>query len=115
VTWLLRIIGGAAGPYVVGVVAAGLLALGATMLWQRVTIAELRTDVASCAGDVTKLKGALELQNREVERRAAACAAESQAAALAAVRALTAPPVVPPPGSGPAEMNRWFAQRLASR
>lgn len=112
-TWLVRVLGGGLGPYLVGVVAAALLAQAGTILWQRVTVADLRTDVATCSGERTELVAKVELQNQEVKRMAAECKAKSEAANLAAVRTISKPPSLPP-GTGPKELNKWFAQRLQS-
>lgn len=114
-TLLLRWLGGALGPYVAIGVGLLLLSLAGTVLVQRVTAAELRTQIATLEADKRGLAGAVELQNDAVARMQKDCDDAAAVADLAAAKVLHTAPMPPPAGSGPEELNRWFAKRLPAR
>lgn len=112
--FVLRWLGGAFGPYILAALAAVVLGMGATILVQRVSIADLKVEKSGCDADKGRLQGAIEQQNAAVDRLAADCKSASGSADLAAVRVLNQV-YAPPAGAGPKELNQWFELRLASR
>lgn len=108
---ILRLVGGAAGPWILGAVVAAFLGLAAAggAQWARAT--KLEAALATAQADNVGLQASLDRQNAEVDRIGRECAAKAADAALAAVRALQRPaPKVD--GSGPASLNSWLKERF---
>lgn len=118
--WLGNKLLGAAGPYILGFVAAVLLVGAGTIAvyaWQnhtlRTALAESRQATAECQAKRESLRTRLQEQNEAVEDlRQARDLAKAQAD-LRAVRVLERERARPlPEGHGPEAMNAWMREAL---
>lgn len=131
-SWLLKYLAGAAGPYILGGAGVVLLALLATigaLGWEikglhtdvakaETSVAEAKTETAEVreelereSGNRQRLQDATDFQNSEIDRLQAECKASADTAVASALRALNRPK--PDAVKTAEEFNAWIIDRFA--
>lgn len=111
-TWLLRVLAGQFGGWILAAVGAAFLAIGGYAVAQRLEAASAAVKLAQAEGKNLELQAAVDRQNGEVERLGRECTQKQAEAVTAALRALSAHKK-PPAGPGPEHLNRWLADTFS--